>query len=275
MGQAERVLDELDGPGGLLARLDRLPAHSDPTDIVVPSHVRERMLEIAAGAAEDLGRWARALELYGSVQASKRSRGASAHETARTRFNDHTPLIRLGRLDEAEALLADCQQVFIETGDSTALGAVLSARAELAAVRGRYVDAATFEQEVLRHSYTHSTYPDVGGIAASHHNLAGDLARIGAEPAVVLAHRLAATLVDRLAGSTDSGSLRALSAALATAPEGTTVPVTVAALAAAVEQVEDVRFAAVVDALCPDRTAASLMLRDIIHTARGMGAFRE
>ena len=49
----------------------------------------------------------------------------------RTRFNDAGPLIRLGRLAEAGRLLPECQQVFEDHADITALATVLSTRADL------------------------------------------------------------------------------------------------------------------------------------------------
>ncbi|WP_322763236.1 CHAT domain-containing protein, partial [Frankia sp. Cr2] len=154
MGQGEQVLAALDGPDGLLARLDRLPDSPDPTDTVHPWNIREVTLQIGAVAAVALGRWQQALDYNTRVQASKRRRGAGPHQLAGTRFNDHGPLIELGRLAEADTLLADCQQTFTDTGDITGLGKVFSARADLAATRGQHPDATRLEQIALRLTYT-------------------------------------------------------------------------------------------------------------------------
>ncbi|WP_322763237.1 CHAT domain-containing protein [Frankia sp. Cr2] len=265
MGQGEQVLAALDGPDGLLARLDRLPDHPDPTDTVRPWNIREVTLEIGAVAAVALGRWQQALDYNARVQASKRRRGAGPHELARTRFNDYGPLIALGRLDQADTLLADCQQTFADTGDITVLGKVFTARADLADTRGQHPDAARLAQIALRLIYTH---PDPDAIAVSHHNLANYLGRTGADRAAVHAHRLAATTLYRLIGDTDraASSLRALAEEVTTDPDSPP-PATVAGLAAIVDQTDGVHFAALIDGLCPDRATADQTIRDIINTA--------
>ena len=55
----------------------------------------------------------------------------SETEIARTRFNDYGPLLRLGRIDQARALLLDCRDVFEDAHDTAELGKVLTALADV------------------------------------------------------------------------------------------------------------------------------------------------
>jgi hypothetical protein len=196
LGEAGRVLADA---GGLLARLDALPATRGPDDTVAPWNVRELVLQLAARAAGELGRWEQALAFTARMRESLRARGAGEREiAAMARFGDYGPLLRLGRLGEADALLADCQRVFDDAGDAVMLGRTFSARAGLAAGRGRHAEAARLEQVALR---LHYTRPDPAVLAVSHHNLAGCLGRAGDGGPAVLAHRFAAALLYRLTGA--------------------------------------------------------------------------
>jgi hypothetical protein len=189
-----------------------------------------------------------------------RARGASAHDLAASRFNDYYPLLALGRWEQADRLLAGCQQTFTDTTDIPMLAMVFGARAHLAAALGRHTDAARLEQTGLRLKYTR---PDPATVAASHHNLGNSLAQSG-DLAGACAHHLAAATLHRLVGNSRdaAGSLRAVAADLAATP-GLTPPADLATLAAAVEQADGVRFAALVDALCPDRPAADQTVHDL------------
>jgi tetratricopeptide (TPR) repeat protein len=272
LGQARRASD---GAGALLARLDALPAAAGPDDTADPWNVRETVLQLAALAARDLGRWEQALAFNARTRDSMRARGAGAHETARTRFGDYWPLLRLGRLDDADPLLADCQQAFADAGDADMLGRTFSARAGLAARRGRHAEAARLAQVALRLKYTR---PDPASLAVSHNNLAEHLHRAGDGGRRVLAHRLAAALLDHLpgtAGADQARTLRLLAADLARHPDAEP-PAAVAAVAAVVEQVEGVAWAELVDALAAahglDRPAADAALAEIVHAARALPA---
>ena len=116
-----------------------------------PWNVREVLLDTGRTAALQLGRWEQALSLNAEVVASKRARGASALEVARTRYNDYGPLIRLGRYGEAHALLMECREVFESEGYLQGLGQVFSALADLEDNLGHRDRAIRHEQTALRY----------------------------------------------------------------------------------------------------------------------------
>ena len=111
---------------------------------------------------------------------------------ARTRFNDYGPLLSLGRYDDARALLCDCRAVFEAERDIEMLGGVYSALADLEYKTGGRAEAVRFEEVALGYSYQ-AGEPE--SCAISHNNLAIYLERQGADPATVLAHRLAAAVI--------------------------------------------------------------------------------
>jgi hypothetical protein len=98
--------------------------------------------------------------------------------------------------------------------------------------------------------------------------MANYLGRAGEAPIEILAHRLAAGAIFHLAGMAGAlpVTLRALAAELRAAGN-LAPPATVAEVAAVVERVDGVRFAALVDALCPDRDSADRALAEILAAA--------
>src|SRR5262249_61303445 len=109
MGHAEQALTEVQK---LRDRMTTLPDQPGPNETVRPWNVREATLDTGHGAARDLQRWQLALDLHAETRASKERRNASPRELAQTRYNDYGPLLRLGRIDDANRLLLWCQQVF-------------------------------------------------------------------------------------------------------------------------------------------------------------------
>ncbi len=95
-----------------------LPATPGPDETAIPWNVREVLLDTGRDAARQLGRWQDALDLNAENIASERERGAPATDIARARFNDYGPLLRLGRTEEALALLLECRQVFQDAHDT-------------------------------------------------------------------------------------------------------------------------------------------------------------
>lgn len=268
MGQLEPVLAEV---LRLRETMDRLPAERGENERVTPWNVREAMLQLGAAAASWLNRYEQALDLNAAVRTSERQRNASLYEQARSAFNDYGPLLRLGRLDEADALLCACQEVFEDAGDPGTLGRVLSGRANVAAKRGHREAAVNFERAALRGKYVR---PDPGTIQASHHNLANYLRRRGEPPAQGLAHRLAAALLCRVSGMAHelTATLRQLARELADPAAAVAVPTTIDQVRATVEQVEGVHFGALLAALEPDPARQQAALDEILTTARTMPA---
>jgi tetratricopeptide (TPR) repeat protein len=235
LGQHRHVLNQFQA---LRPQLDQLPDQTSENETIEPWNAREVTLVIGRDAAAELGEWETALELNRDIVANIMRRGAGVHEIARARFNDYTPLIRLGRLDDADQLLRDCQEVYEEQADTGRLGGVLSARADLEDERGRPDQAAALERTGLRYLYIRD---DWDGAIASHNNLAHYLKKTGAPPGEWLAHRIAAASIEYAArGSATriynlAGDLRLLG-------DNAPLPNSFAELTSRVEALEGVRF---------------------------------
>jgi len=267
LGHHEQVLTDLPG---LHARMAELPTQPAANDTATPWNVRELILDTGCHSAMTLRRWQQALDLTNEITTSKGGRGASAHETARTRFNNCGPLLELGRLAEADQLLRDCQDVFVIVGDIPSLGQIHTARAGLEDKRGHAQDAVELERSALRLSYVR---PDPRAIATGHHNLANYLSRAPAgNHAEQRAHRLAAALLGHLTGDTHhrTAVLRALGTELRREtehPDAPALPTTVSEVTGLVDAGDGVRFGELVAALCPDPDTADQALTDLLATA--------
>jgi hypothetical protein len=115
-----------------------------------------------------------------------------------TRFNDYSPLLRLGRYGEARTLLHTCRAVFEAEHDIERLGRVFSALANLEDTLGHQAQAISFVETALRYNYLAGSPEDC---AISHNNLSVYLKGAGRNRKVVLAHRLAAGVIDLQTGS--------------------------------------------------------------------------
>ena len=266
MGEHSQVLTEI---GTLREQMDQLPATRGSNDTIEPWNVREATLDTGHTSALALGEWQQALDLNAAVLASEQVREAGAHEIAGTRFNDYGPLLRLGRLDDAEQVLAGCQQVFEDHADIGLLAQVLGARADLEARRGNLAAALAFAQTAIRYSYAR---PDPRVIAISHHNLAGYLREAGSDPAVQRAHRLAGALIFRLTGMTYdlANSLRELAGELRQDTGRGHLPGTLDEVVHVADRTEGVRVGQLITALQPDSQAADAVLTQILATAAGI-----
>jgi hypothetical protein len=267
MGEHEEVLAMTEE---LRAAMSELPVRPDGSEAVDPWNVRELILGTGRISAGGTREWARCLELAAEVAASLRQRGAGVHEVTRFLFNDAVPLIRLGRLEEAGRLLAECQRVFEDHADTPMLARVLAGRADLEDELGHRQAAAELERTALRLSYA---WPEPRDIAAGHHNLAVYLDRLGEDPAGQRAHRLAAALIRRLGGVTYdlAGTVRVLAGELrAAGGADASLPSTVAEVVAVVELTEGVRLAALLTALQPDPDAVEAALAEILQIAAAL-----
>ncbi len=271
-GRPEQVLADLQP---LLDRMAILPDRSGPDDApetVIPWNARESTLDVGHGAAVALERWEQALTYNAAIHTSQTQRNAGPHARARTRFNDYGPLIRLGRLDEADRLLRDCQQAFTDHNDIPMLSMVFGARASLEDAQGRPSLAAELERTALRLKYLH---PNPGNIAVSHNNLAGYLCSAGDNPAGC-AHQLAAALLRQLTDMTHnlSVNLQTLAGHLRRLDDQTPPPTTLDELAAIVDRVDGVHLADLVARLCPDTTTADETITTLLNTAADLEAVR-
>jgi tetratricopeptide (TPR) repeat protein len=273
MGHADQVLDEVQR---LRRHLDTLPDRSGPDEAVSPWDVREVLLDTGRNAALDLGRWQDALDLGTEIIASQHARHAPAAEMARTRFGDHGPLFKLGRIDEALDLLRDCRQVFSDAGDIQGLGKTLSALASTEHERGRGDVALQLERNALRYSYLAA---DVDGLAASYHNLGLHLRRHARQPAAAATAHLTAALIRALTGiggTANSGSVASSVREAATdlrelgPGPAADLPADVADLCRRLEalNIPGTDPAALIARLSPDPQTAEHALQDLIAQVR-------
>jgi tetratricopeptide (TPR) repeat protein len=236
-GRYREVLDEFEA---LRERMATLPPDADPaTERIEVWNVRETILNVGALAAQNLELWERALELNAETLASLRGRGAGEHVQADAAFNDYGPLIGLGRLAEARALLIGCREVFEQVDDIPGLGRTLSALADVEDALGHGERAVDLAREALRFGYAAG---DPDGVGISHHNLANYLQRRGTDPGLAGAHRVAAAVIAYWTGSGRlPGGLAALGQMLAA--EGSSVPRSFGQVCALVGQVPGVDLA--------------------------------
>jgi tetratricopeptide (TPR) repeat protein len=252
-GQHQQVLQQV---LALWERMVELPDPPESTDTTVtPWNVREILLQTGVFAAGDLGDWQQALDLNAEIHTSKRRRGASPAEQARTRFDDYGPLLRLGRVEQARDLLIDCRAVFEASNHIPLLGRTLGALAQAEAELGHLPRAIELVTDALRYKYLAG---DPSAIATSHHNLAGYLRRDGRDPRLVWAHHLAAAVIYYQTGDgTLTISLRNLAGLLNTDPD--TAPGSFAEVCTLVEQTDGVHLTRLLDQLphrAPDPHAA-------------------
>ena len=237
-GQYPKVLSEVDG---LREQMSALPEQSEKEEAVEPWNVREVILDCAHTAALRLERWQTAIDLNAEIVAITEARAAPALAVARTRFNNYGSLLAHKRYNEARALLHACRAVFKEEKDSANLGKVLSALAELEDELAHFAQAVDFEKTAVRYKYLTGD-PDYCSI--SHHNLSSYLERGGEERSTIMAHRLAAVLINF---QTQSGLLAFHLRNLAldfvrSAPKPPPLPVSFDELCSIVEKVEGVYF---------------------------------
>jgi CHAT domain len=267
MGHARQVLDEATR---LRDHMATLPATRGPNETIPPWDVREALLDTGRQAARLLGQHADALALNAEVVASKRGRRDPATDIARARFNDYHPLLRLGRTEEALAVLLDCRQVFQDAHDTGMLGMTLGALADTEDERGHGDAALRLQCDALRYSYLAG---DVDGIAVSYHNLGNYLHRHARQPAPALASRLTAALISTLAGdglANDS----TLAAATDLRESGTAAvpPANVADLCRILGDIPGTNLPGLLAALSPDAGTAERTLRDLIAQAQELAA---
>ncbi len=224
--------------------------------------LREGLYVIGAQAAQFTEDWQYALDLNESALNSMNARKASSYNVVNIQYNDYFPLIRLGRLSEAEQLLMTCQQVYEENNDLPSLGKVFTARASIEDERGNLADALAFQRAALRYSYQLDTPYN---IAIGHANLADYLAKSHSDPLGHRAHRLAAALIHYLGNSHRhvSASCQALAHEISQGPNSH-LPKSLEKVISVAEQTEGVRLGELLARLNPDVVGVTAVLYQIL-----------
>jgi hypothetical protein len=189
-GRYDEVLSAVES---LRPRMDALPLKSDAPENVDPRQVRETLLAAGREAALRGERWDRALALNAEIVKSALERGAEPLEEASIRFNDYGPLLQLRRYGGARDLLMFCRAVFEEKRAIKMLGKVYGAFAQLEHTIDGGAAAQRFGEVALGYLYQVS---EPFYCAGGHHNLANYLEDQGADPATVLAQRMAGAVIN-------------------------------------------------------------------------------
>jgi tetratricopeptide (TPR) repeat protein len=169
------------------------PKAPDPVDL---TRALISGLDIVRQANLALERWEACLGVITESEEIKRALGEGEHELARTRFNRYFPLLRLGRLDEAQRVLERCLTVFRGLGDLPDEAKVLSALSSLWVQRGDLEQAAGLGRQALA---VRNRLPDLEGRSSSHGNLAIYLEHLGVMEDAAR-HRLARIAYDLVMG---------------------------------------------------------------------------
>jgi tetratricopeptide (TPR) repeat protein len=264
LGRYEEVLSAVKK---LRERMPTLSETSEQEETANPWNVREGILSTGRDAAIYLKRWGAALALNAETIASMEARGAPALEVARTRFNDYSPLLGLGRYGEARALLHACRAVYQQEGYVAGLGKVFSALADLEDELGHHGQAIAFEETALRYSYLAG---DPRDCAISHDNLASCLMRAKSAPETALAHRLVGGI---MRFQTGSGTLDLTRWNLALdfaefAPDLPPLPDSFDELCRIVEAVEGVRFRELFERLPRRAASGDEALQEVVRLAQ-------
>ena len=265
MGRADQVLAEVQR---LRPKADALPTALGSNETTSSWKARELLLDAGRGAAQQLGRWDYALELNAANIASKRDRRATATEIADARFNDYYPLLRLGRTEQAMAILLDCRQVYLDTGDTVMLGKVFGALASVEAQRTHGDAALRLECDALRYRYLAE---DVRGIAVSYHNVGTHLRRDRQYSRAFASHLASALIRTIIRNLTEEVSSSVIAAAIDLHECNNTLaaPRDVADLGEKVGDIPGTDLPGLLARLSSDPEVVELALRDLIVRAQG------
>ncbi len=202
-GRAERVLPEIDD------RLEKLKnwwdlyqagaKSADAPDPALLARALVSGLDIAEDACRGLKRWQACLDLLDEIEAVEAQAGGGRLERHATRFNRYGPLVKLGRLDEAQETVEQCLGVYREGNDLSGAGQALSALAEISAEKGELPRAIEAESEALA---IWNKFSDIEERSVSHGNLSRYYFRQGRPD--LSARHLAATLIYRSMGEQES-----------------------------------------------------------------------
>lgn len=265
MGQASDVRTESARLRDHMATLPPVPGLNDP---VAPWSVREGLLDAGSEAARQLEKWAEALALNAAMITSQRGRNATPIELAQTRYRDYFPLLRLGRVDQALAMLQDCLEVFQDARHVTMIGSTLFALADVEDERGHGDAAIGFQRDALRYAYSDD---NVTGITIGYHNLGNYLARHASQPAQALASHLAAAVVSALGDrAAVQASVNAAAADLCEFGADAALPTSVTMLDGQLGPIPGTNLAGLIAKLSPDSETAEELLLVIITQVQAL-----
>ena len=202
-GRAERVLPEIED------RLEKLKnwwnlyqagaKSEDAPDPTLLARALVSGLDIAEDACRGLKRWQACLDLLDEIEAVEAQAGGGRFERYATRFNRYGPLVKLGRLDEAQETVEQCLGAYREGNDLSGTGRALSALAEIRAEKGELPRAIEAESEALA---VWNKFSDIEERSASHGNLSRYYFRHGRLD--LSARHLAAALIYRSMGEQEN-----------------------------------------------------------------------
>ncbi|MCP4104201.1 MAG: CHAT domain-containing protein, partial [Desulfobacteraceae bacterium] len=153
-------------------------------------------LDIAKGANLQLEQWETCIELLKEIEKTQGEMGHSRQEQYRTRFNQCGPLMKLGRLDEAQKVAEEHLAVSREADNLASQSKALSALADIWDERGDMEQAIALERKSL--SVTNQL-PDPMDRASSHNNLSNYLEKANRKDESVR-HQLAAGIYFLVSG---------------------------------------------------------------------------
>ncbi|MBV7696688.1 CHAT domain-containing protein [Streptomyces sp. TRM70350] len=263
-GESGRVVAEA---AVLLRRMREVPRERVGAEGVLWWEVWEELCDTAQRAAVDAEEWRRALEYHAELCASLAGRGAPAAELAQARFPAYMPLLRLGRTQEASALLEECREVFEAAADDLHLGEVFGALATVADARGRGEMALARGRDCLRYAYRAGV---PATIAISHANFGTYLHSHARDGSGAVAHHLAGALLGVLTGGGRTAhALGAVAGDLREFGADARLPDDPDALYARVGQVPGVDLGRLLDRLVPDSGRVREALAELVRKARG------
>lgn len=262
MGQASTVLAAVHR---LRRHLDTLPSVPGPDETAPPWYVRERLLDTGVHSAILLERWHEALDLNTARIANLRDHDAPASDITRAQFNDHYPLLQLGRTDDVLTLLLYCREVFHDLRDTAMLGSTLSALADAEDTTGHGSTAIRLERDALRYTYLAG---DVTAIAVSYRDLGNYLHRYTSRSDAALASHLIVGLLRTLTGADAAESVRNAALDLREFGPAADPPADVTDLCRKLGDIPDTDPAALIASLAPNPETAERTLQSLIAQAQ-------
>ncbi|MBT2212500.1 CHAT domain-containing protein [Actinomadura sp. NEAU-AAG7] len=261
-GRYEQVLTDVEG---LLARVGAQQSTGGESEALWRDRVK--LLGIGFKAANASSDWERALSYSDRLIDNFGEHKALPYELTDHRTDRYFPLMRLGRTDEALALLRDGREFYENHGDLRKLGAVLASLAAVEKARGHIDTALLLCGDALRTQYP---YNDAPAIAVTHHNYGLILTQARDLPAAA-AHHLAATILHDLMGSGFlDASIRGMAGNLVSGLAA--LPATPADLVEATGRTEGVHLDRIVATLTSNPAAFEAAFRRAVKAARDLAA---